>query len=144
MFSVFKQYFTYFYTLFYSHMFLNNNFQFLSTSTKHSLNFYNVLLQVKRVRKKKKESRERSKKKKKPLFWSEIVCLCQMINLMVLLTINWSFICIQIDLTELANEQQRDWLSASLDCTEIHLCLCLRFKQWVPCIVHGTRKYGIW
>ena len=42
-FSVFKQYYTYFYTLFHSHVFLhmfsNNNFQFLSACTKHPLGF---------------------------------------------------------------------------------------------------------
>ena len=76
----------------FSHIFSNNNFQFLSTYTKHPLSFYKVLLQVKKVREKKKiyiyiyiKGRERLKKKKNSLFYVlKIVCLCQMINLMVL------------------------------------------------------------
>ena len=39
----------------FSHIFSNNNFQFLSTYTKHPLSFYKVLLQVKKVREKKKK-----------------------------------------------------------------------------------------
>ena len=43
-FLVFKQYFTYFKTLFHPHVFsqifLNNNFQFLNTHTKRALKYY--------------------------------------------------------------------------------------------------------
>ena len=37
----------------FSHTFLNNNFQFLSTYTKHPLSFYKVLLQVKKGKREK-------------------------------------------------------------------------------------------
>ena len=37
IFSVFKQHYTYFHTLFHSHIFLNTCLQFLSTCTKHPL-----------------------------------------------------------------------------------------------------------
>ena len=44
MFSIFKQHYMYFHTLFhshiFSHMFSNNNFQFLSTCIKYLLNLY--------------------------------------------------------------------------------------------------------
>ena len=44
MFSIFKQHYMYFHTLFhshiFSHMFSNNNFQFLSACIKHLLNLY--------------------------------------------------------------------------------------------------------
>ena len=53
-FSVFKQHFTYFYIFFHPHIFLqkflNNNFQFLNTCTKRTLNgwtFPNLFLSVK-------------------------------------------------------------------------------------------------
>ena len=47
-FSVFKQHYTYFHTLFHPHvflhMFLNNNCQFLNTYTKRTLRFCTILL----------------------------------------------------------------------------------------------------
>ena len=49
-FSVFKQYFTYFHTLFHPHIFpqkfLNNNFQFLNTCTKQTLNTWPLRQQI--------------------------------------------------------------------------------------------------
>ena len=49
-FSVFKQHFTHFNTLFHPHVlpqiFLNNNFQFLNTHTKQALNFPMMLCRV--------------------------------------------------------------------------------------------------